>query len=200
MGGLWISIILHPNLNPQDSWVLQFLVANSIRSSIETNTGIKTSMKWPNDIVSNGAKLGGILVETKTSADRLSYAIIGIGINVNLTAKQLPEGATTIRDLLGKRISLNELAHHLIADLQTRYKQGLDSKPIIDEWWTNCSHRGRQVRVETVDTVIEGVNIGINNRGHLILQTPTSDSLPVVDGQLRIMNSAIPRKKDEMKK
>ena len=93
-GGLWFSPIIRPKIPIDRIPLLQFWVANALRKGIEEVYGVQSEVKWPNDLVVNWKKLAGILIETKISGPELIYAVVGVGLNVNLTAEELPAGAT----------------------------------------------------------------------------------------------------------
>src|SRR5207247_7553043 len=91
-GGLWFSILLRPDLPSPRLHLLQFLAAIATRKAIENQTGLSAMLKWPNDLVLGNAKLGGILIESKTLGEAISFAIVGIGLNINQGKGQLPPG------------------------------------------------------------------------------------------------------------
>lgn len=80
-GGLYLSLGLRPELTVQRSQYLTLASAWGLATSL-TNLGIPAQVKWPNDLVLEGRKLGGILVETRTQGDRVQAAVVGLGLNV----------------------------------------------------------------------------------------------------------------------
>ncbi len=89
-----LSLVVKPKIPVDRISLLQFLFANALRTGIEEVYGVQSEVKWPNDIVVDWKKLAGILIEAKISGPELVYAIVGIGLNVNLTAEQLPTRAS----------------------------------------------------------------------------------------------------------
>ena len=81
--GVYVSTLLRPQLVAADGLWLSLVTGLAVQHAIENVTGLVTDIRWPNDLLSNGKKVGGILVEMNAEASRIRYAIIGIGINVN---------------------------------------------------------------------------------------------------------------------
>jgi BirA family transcriptional regulator, biotin operon repressor / biotin---[acetyl-CoA-carboxylase] ligase len=77
--GLWFSVLLRPDLHPQEITQLTVASATALRRAIESLTGLKPQIKWPNDILVNGRKTAGILTELSAELDQVKYAILGIG-------------------------------------------------------------------------------------------------------------------------
>src|ERR1039457_5050945 len=82
--GLWFSVLLRPDLRPQEVTRLTVASATAVRRAIETQTGLRAEIKWPNDILLYGKKVAGILTELSAELDRVKYLILGIGVDVNL--------------------------------------------------------------------------------------------------------------------
>ena len=81
--GIYVSILLRPQLAAADGLWLSLATGLAVQRAIENVTGLVTDIRWPNDLLSNGKKVGGILVEMNAEASRIRHAVIGIGINVN---------------------------------------------------------------------------------------------------------------------
>src|SRR5713101_6500984 len=95
-GGLWFTVILHPKITADKVSLLQFLASNATRRALKEKTKVKAWTKWPNDLVLDTGKLAGILVESKSKGDNPSFAVVGIGLNVNQGRDELPDGATSV--------------------------------------------------------------------------------------------------------
>jgi BirA family biotin operon repressor/biotin-[acetyl-CoA-carboxylase] ligase len=101
-----LSIILYPDIKHLPSLIMVASVA--LLHTIKKVTGLKAAIKWPNDILLNGKKVSGILIESMINDKNVGYAVIGMGINVNFNVKDYPEiadTATTLLDEKGKSIS-----------------------------------------------------------------------------------------------
>src|SRR5258706_1429669 len=87
---LWFSVLLRPELRPQEATQLTVASATALRRAIAAETGLKPEIKWPNDILVGGKKVAGILTELSAELDRVRHIILGIGVDVNLDAGELP--------------------------------------------------------------------------------------------------------------
>ena len=132
-GGLWFSIIIRPKIPIDQILLLQFWFANALRKGIEEVYGVQSEVKWPNDLVVGWKKLAGVLIETKISGPALVYAIVGIGLNVNLTAEQLPTGATSIFLVKKKRFSLEKTLGSILPVLERHYETLRDESAVAGE-------------------------------------------------------------------
>ena len=94
--GIWMSIILKPQLPPQKAPQFTLIAAVAVVQAIEEVCGLSPEIKWPNDILLNGRKVTGILTELQAEADKINSIIIGIGMNVNQKAEDFPEELRTI--------------------------------------------------------------------------------------------------------
>jgi len=184
-GGLWFSLIVRPKISIDRIPLLQFSFANALRKGIEEVYGVQSEAKWPNDIVVDGKKLAGILIETKISGPELVYAIVGLGLNVNLTAEQLPTGATSIFLVKEKRFSLEMTLSSILTVLERHYETLRDESAVVGDWWKHCAHRMKPVIVETGKGKVRGKSVGVNLDGSIIIQTDQGN-LTIPDGTLRL--------------
>jgi BirA family biotin operon repressor/biotin-[acetyl-CoA-carboxylase] ligase len=161
------------------------LVANALREGIEEVYGVQSEVKWPNDIVVDWKKLAGILIETKISGPELVCAIVGIGLNVNLTAEQLPTGATSIFLVKKKRFGLEKTLSSILPVLERHYETLRNESAVVGDWWKHCVHRMKPVIIETDDDKIRGKCVGVNPDGSIIIQTEQG-IVTVPDGTLRL--------------
>lgn len=81
--GIYVSVLLRPQLAAADGLWLSLATGLAVQRAIENATGLVTDIRWPNDLLLGGRKVGGILMEMNAEASRIRYAVIGIGINVN---------------------------------------------------------------------------------------------------------------------
>src|SRR5579862_5123855 len=88
--GLWFSILLRPDLRPQETTQLTVASATALRRAVQRHTGLKAKIKWPNDILLDRKKVAGILTELSAELDRVKHIILGIGVDVNLGAAEFP--------------------------------------------------------------------------------------------------------------
>jgi BirA family transcriptional regulator, biotin operon repressor / biotin---[acetyl-CoA-carboxylase] ligase len=122
-GGIWMTIILFPDLKMQDLSKITLLTASSIAETLIKNYKISLSIKWPNDIYFDGKKLCGILSESEKVGDK-TYLIIGIGINVNNNScegKNENLNATSLKEITGKQINRNFLIAKILNKFEAQY-------------------------------------------------------------------------------
>src|SRR5271154_1167779 len=160
--GLWFSILLRPDLRPQETTQLTVASATALRRAIQAETGLKPEIKWPNDILIGGKKVAGILTELSAELDKVRYVILGIGIDVNLDAGEFPAElkkiATSLKIEAGEMISRAELATAILRALDEDYSRigGGKFPAVADEWESYCVTIGKNVTVHIGDRKIRG--------------------------------------------
>jgi len=187
-GGLWFSILLRPNLPSQRLLLLQFLAATATRDAIGNETGLDVMLKWPNDLVLGNAKLGGILIESKTQGERVSFAILGIGLNVNQRKAQLPPGAISMRLVSGKQHDLRVLLRAILDQIRSSFDDLNHPSKIMDEWWRSCIHRPLRVQVTLPRDTVTGISRAIDEDGSLLIETDDHRIRRVKEGSLKILS------------
>jgi len=182
------SMVLRPPLGPAKCGLLPLLTAVAIREAL-TALGVEgVGIKWPNDILVRGRKLAGILCEINTDFDRVSYAVVGFGLNVHTTPDAFPEEvrdiACSLRDVTGKvwrrRDVLAEILRrmHLLLDALWAER----TEVILEKWRAGNVTLGHTVRVAMPDgTVLSGVAEDLDETGALRLRE--------ADGGLRTLSS-----------
>lgn len=133
------------------------------------------TVKWPNDILHNGQKLAGVLVEIQAESHGMCHAVIGIGLNVNMlldTKRGIDQKWTSMRKITGQYLDRNPVCAALInalhAYLQTFTKHGFAH--FSDAWLKEQGMLGKQVKLQNANQIIEGEMVGINDKGHLLLK------------------------------
>jgi BirA family transcriptional regulator, biotin operon repressor / biotin---[acetyl-CoA-carboxylase] ligase len=170
--------------------LLQFLAANATRQAIVEETDVHVQLKWPNDLALETGKLGGILIESKTLRERLSFAVIGIGLNVSQQETQLPIGATSLLLSTGVRFDRGKMMKAIVDRIRSRYDDIDEPSAIVEEWWHNCIHRPPKVLVTTQEGTITGITRGVDETGALILETEDRRTRKVSEGTLRVLDNS----------
>jgi BirA family biotin operon repressor/biotin-[acetyl-CoA-carboxylase] ligase len=122
-GGIWMTIILRPDLKIQDLSKMTLLSASAVAETLIKNYKINVNIKWPNDIYYNGKKLCGILAESEI-VNSNTYLLIGIGINVNndfFNDKDENLNAVSLKEITGKQINRNFLIAEILNEFETQY-------------------------------------------------------------------------------
>jgi BirA family biotin operon repressor/biotin-[acetyl-CoA-carboxylase] ligase len=190
---LYLSIIMRPDLPPRDAAMLTFMSSVACASAIQRLSSVAISIKWPNDLMVADKKLGGILTEMKTNADSIDYAVIGIGININLLTADMPdiirETATSVMIQTGRPQSRTQYALEIIKSLDYWYSILLQSGkvPVIEAWQSLSSTLGRTVTATTGEVTLTGLAEGIDNEGLLILRLADSSVMKINAGDITIL-------------
>jgi len=175
--GIWMSLIIRPNLPVQATPQLTLLTAVAIVQALEEVTPLKPDIKWPNDILINGKKLVGILTELQAEADQVHSIIIGIGINVNQALIDFPEElhpiATSIHLETGELWDRARLIQEILLKFETLYSIYLSQgfRPIKLLWEGYAISLHKPIRAKTINGSVEGKAVGIDDAGVLLIET-----------------------------
>jgi BirA family biotin operon repressor/biotin-[acetyl-CoA-carboxylase] ligase len=175
--GLWFSLLLRPNLRPQEVTQLTVASATALRRAIHSETGLNPEIKWPNDILVRGKKVAGILTEMSAELDRVQHVILGIGVNMNMSAgefqPELRKLATSLKIESGRTISRADLATAILYELDRNYVRVCAGgfAALADEWEAHCTTIGRNVTIQTGERKIRGRAESLDDDGALLLRT-----------------------------
>lgn len=170
-GSVALSVILYPQLSYLPSLIM--VASLAVAKAIESVTNLKPQIKWPNDILINGKKVCGILVESGVSRGGRTYAVIGIGINANVKTESIGDvmlQATSLSDELGGEVSRPELVKRLLVELERLYLLAQGSGVVYEEWRDSLETLGKNVRAISGDTVYEGVAESVDEDGNLMIR------------------------------
>lgn len=175
--GLWFSVLLRPEMRPQEATQLTVVSATALRRAIRAETGLNPEIKWPNDILVNGKKVAGVLTELSAELDRVKHVILGIGVDVNLSPGEFPadlrKQATSLKIETGRAVSRPELATAILQELDNDYLRACSGQfsKIADEWEAHCQTIGRDVTIQMGDRRIAGRAESLGENGELLLRT-----------------------------
>ncbi|MGH8024598.1 MAG: biotin--[acetyl-CoA-carboxylase] ligase [Limisphaerales bacterium] len=190
--GLWFSILLRPNLRPQETTQLTAASANALRRAILGQTNLPVEIKWPNDILIHGKKAAGILTEMSAELDRVRHVILGIGIDVNQGPNDFPpdlrKTATSLRLEKGETLSRPALAAAVLRELDMEYFRVRDGKfpEVAAEWMEHCATIGRHVTVQIGDRHIRGRAESLDDDGALILRSEHGRLQRIIGGDVTV--------------
>ncbi len=183
-GGIWMSLVIKPFFSLKKSFLLTYIASLSTGLAIQKVTGIKIYLKWPNDVIykteTEEKKLAGILLEIKAEIDRIEYAIIGIGINVNNEISSIEPQAISLKEILGKEIKRKDIIEELI----NNFKGFLKKEPleILKVWKEKSLTLGKKVKIIHPEGEKIGLAIDISDDGALILKTENNQILKIYSG------------------
>src|SRR6266540_3172458 len=145
---LYLTVVMRPRLDRLRS--LGIVAPLAVALAVEDSTGLAPRIKWPNDVLIDGRKLSGILIESEISGSAVKWALVGPGINVNFDIEQSPEIApiaTSVKRELGREISREELLAAFLNNFEALYEAALQGDTVFQEWRNRLDTLGREVRV-----------------------------------------------------
>ncbi|MBX9568235.1 MAG: biotin--[acetyl-CoA-carboxylase] ligase [Candidatus Obscuribacterales bacterium] len=196
--GIFMSILLRPTLPPADIPLISLAAGVAVSEALENICSIKAGLKWVNDIVINGKKLGGILAEMHGSQTAsagkilLPAVIVGIGINLTNDRESLPDDlkdkVTSVSEHSNIEPEPNAIVAEIINCLEGQYNSLLHAVPelVLEEWKRRSVTIGKHIRATAGDGNVDGEAINITNSGALILKTETGDERILHAGEISI--------------
>lgn len=168
-GGIWLSLLFRPDVPPAQAPVFT-LAAAVATARAARSAGVEANIKWPNDVRVGERKLAGILTEMEGEADRISWLIVGIGLNANVDPETLPgdQPATSLSATVGEvdRRAVTQTLIETFWELATG-----DEQSVLDGWRELNSTLGQRVKVETPAAEIVGEAVDISYPGTLLVET-----------------------------
>lgn len=192
-GNLYLSAVLRPPCAPAAACQLGFAAGLAVAETVaERLPGSAVAVKWPNDVRVGGAKIAGVLLESEIEADRLLWAIVGIGINVASHPSGLPYPATSLAAEGATDVDPNGLARPLVERLLRWRDRWLAEGfgPVRQAWLARAHGLGAAVRVNLERETIEGRFEGLDPDGALLLALPRGGSRRVTAGEVFFPSAA----------
>jgi BirA family biotin operon repressor/biotin-[acetyl-CoA-carboxylase] ligase len=189
----YFTVILRPSVLQNDLALITLMAAVAVVNAVREFTGLKAEIKWPNDILLNGKKTGGVLSETRSARGRIGIMAIGIGININMSLNDLPEDirpySTSLSAESGKYFDRIELFGKILVELERSYKILLKGNKgaLINEWLRLNSTIGNKVIVKDHDRIVSGFAEDINEHGELIIRLLSGEMETVKAGDVTIL-------------
>lgn len=177
LGGVWLSIILNPNVNHSKIPLITLATGVAVENTLK-RIGVKNAeIKWPNDILIHGKKVCGILTEAITSFNTIESVIIGVGIDANISIENFPEelreNMTTLNDEIGEKVDENLLIKLFLEEFEKISEQFINEEyeTILKEWRKNSYTIGKIVEVhEPFSKPYDGYVLGISRDGSLVVE------------------------------
>ena len=190
--GIWMSIILKPDIEPMDASKITQIGAAAVCMSIN-ELGLKATIKWPNDIVLNGKKVCGILTEMSGELNKINYIVMGIGINVNIESEDFPgdikDIATSIKIEAGKKVKRKELVASIFNNFEKLYDEFINSGTIknsINICRENSALIGNDVKIIKRNEEVFAKAIGLTEDGELIVEYNDGKVDKIVSGEVSV--------------
>lgn len=171
MGNLYLSVLFRPHMPPDQTAQMAFVTALALSRAMDEYLSAETmnakKLKWPNDILINGLKVSGILLETALGEGEVSELYVGIGANILAP----PEGRAGLHTLANKPIYVNVFRDRVLFHLGDLYecwvKEGF--APIRAEWLAQAYGMGQEIRVRLPEVTLTGIFQGLDDQGFLQL-------------------------------
>jgi BirA family biotin operon repressor/biotin-[acetyl-CoA-carboxylase] ligase len=201
--GIYVTILLRPKISPVQASLLTMMAGLSAFSAIRAQVDMESDLKWPNDILVNGKKLGGVLTEMHAEPNQVRFVIVGIGINVNQEKfpADLSSIATSLRVETGRPQSRLELLVRLLRQFETDYNQFIANGPasVITSFESVSRFtRGERVRVTNGPQTFAGVTDGLSPEGFLRVRPDgSSSSVSVIAGDVTLDRAVVARAKKQ---
>ncbi|HEY91511.1 MAG TPA: biotin--[acetyl-CoA-carboxylase] ligase [Dehalococcoidia bacterium] len=186
-GNIALSVVLYPARPNLHSVVM--VASLAVARAIETVTGLKPVLKWPNDVMLNNKKVCGILVEVSVLPGTVNFAVVGIGINVNLDPSDFPEIlpiATSLSHELGQEVSRLEIVRCLLREMERLYLISMESNAVYEQWRDRLVTLGKEVRVTSGTSTREGIAESVDPDGALLLRLPDGSLDRVLAGDVTL--------------
>ena len=191
---IYMSVILRPDVEPKDTTLVTLMAAVACTLALRRVTGILITIKWPNDLMASGKKIGGILTEMKTAGTRVISVVIGVGINVNGDRDSFPEEirgiATSVKNETGKQASRETIIAEILNEINRLYpliERTAGRDRLLSEWKNLTSTLGKQVIVITGQETLSGYAESIDDEGLLLLRLPSGELKSISSGDLTIL-------------
>jgi BirA family transcriptional regulator, biotin operon repressor / biotin---[acetyl-CoA-carboxylase] ligase len=191
---IYASVLYRPAIAPREVGGFSFVASLAVSDAILAE-GMRSTIKWPNDVLVGGKKVAGTLVEFAVQDGLVAYVILGFGVNVNVSRKALRGAlgtsglaADSLREIAGHDLDRNVLAGRIVNALDRWVKTcrtgGLD--PVLDAWRDRDILTGRRVEVRGEGPSWLGRVLGVDREGHLVLRDPRGQQRRVIAGEVRL--------------
>ena len=187
--GIYVTLLLRPKLAPVQAPLLTMMAGLSAHSAVQALTGLEVDLKWPNDLLVRGRKLGGILTEMHAEPGQIRFVIVGIGLNVNQQKfpGELANLATSLRAETGKPQSRMELLVRLLHEFESDYNRFLREgvATVVARFESVSSYaRGKRVRVTNGTESYVGTTAGLGPEGLLQVERDGGQLMTVIAGDV----------------
>jgi BirA family transcriptional regulator, biotin operon repressor / biotin---[acetyl-CoA-carboxylase] ligase len=206
---LLMSLLLRPALPPSRAGQLTMCLGLAAVEAIEAVTGLHPALKWPNDLLLGDRKLGGMLTELRLKGERLDYAVLGLGVNMNVTfdegqttndenssslvirpSSELANTAISLSMVLGREVDRVALLAALLARCEAWYERALAGESPHAAWAARLDTVGRRVTVATTVGSLTGEAVGVTPEGALLVRDDDAAEHVIWSGDVTALRRA----------
>ena len=187
---LQFSVVVHPTLPKEQIPVMSLLVGVVVAETLEEKLGLKPTLKWPNDVLLDGRKVCGILLELKTLRPKEPLLAIGIGLNCLGSPEDFPpelqDILTTLQANTSAQVDREEILTSLLARMETEYQELVEGgkAALLERWRARANFSNQQVRFPTSKGPQVGVVEGVSEDGFLLVKTDEGEGWALSSGEL----------------
>lgn len=182
-----LSFVADTARDPADFGLVSLVLGLAVSRTVRALAGVETAIKWPNDVLVGGQKVGGILATSRVLPGRDGRCLVaGVGLNVNDGPADLPATGTSLAIVSGFTYHLDDVLGTLLANLNDamhRFEDG-STAASLEAIHDQLAFRGERVRLEDAERIVEGVLRGVTNQGLLELDVAPGESVTVASGEL----------------
>jgi BirA family biotin operon repressor/biotin-[acetyl-CoA-carboxylase] ligase len=188
--GLWVSLLLRPMLPPGRAQLITFAAAIAMAEAVEKETGLDILIKWPNDLVLQGKKICGILLELSGDVETIAYVVVGTGLNVGEKAypPELSASAVSLQEVLGRKVERAPVLRSYLAAMEKHMdilsREGLPG--ILQAYERKSCTLQRAVRVSGGGEEFLGTAAGLDENGALLVKLEDGTIRHVLAGDVSV--------------
>ncbi|MGA9297249.1 MAG: biotin--[acetyl-CoA-carboxylase] ligase, partial [Nitrososphaeraceae archaeon] len=180
-GGIWLSMILSSTLHPSRIILFSYCASVAVSEAIDRCTGIQSKLKWPNDILIEGKKVSGILVDASLDSESIEHIVIGIGVNANVKVAQIerklasskhPYPITSLQEQLGRSCDKVGLIKCILQRFDEHYSriETDNTYPILDKWKKRAVPIiSKSVQISSGTDQYSGMVVNLEEDGSLVV-------------------------------
>ena len=182
---LYFTVILRPE--PAQLPYMNMAATLAVHDTAARFAKLAPAVKWPNDVRIGGRKLSGILIESEFEGDKLSHALVGIGVNVNLDVSEHPEiadTATSLRSEAGREFDRSDALYSVLKNLDFWYERLKAGESLTEYWAATLETLGKRVQLRWRDQIIEGLAQSVDDQGNLAILQDDGEIIKAVAGEV----------------
>ncbi|NLL06112.1 MAG: biotin--[acetyl-CoA-carboxylase] ligase [Clostridiaceae bacterium] len=196
--GVWMSLVLRPEISFDEVQIITLAASVAVVQALYEVAQIEAGIKWPNDIIINGKKVCGILVEMNMEIDRINFLVLGIGLNVNQEkedfSQELLDRAISLKMYMDQNANNQKILkrNEIIATILLKFEEIYDKvkcrafEDIITEWKRYSVTLGKEVNITHKSKQYRGVAQDITKDGKLIVKCVNGSVIEVFSGEVSV--------------